>query len=90
MKKVKTMTALRGDFPYNGENYELNIDTVSRVLTYKMVKNKQWISTGLKILPSKEYVDIHTGEVVGTVRSLGTCVDVCKKLIAGKTTSQAA
>ncbi len=82
-KRSKRIEVLRGTFPFLGTNYELEICKATGEISYKKVNNKCFIKTRIALV-GKSYIDLDSNSTIGTVKKLGTCVELCQKIISGK------
>lgn len=83
-KRSKRVEVLKGVFSFSGTNYELKICEKTREISYKKASNKCFIKTRIAFV-GKSYIDLDNNTTIGTVEKLGTCVELCKKIINGKT-----
>ena len=83
-KRSKRVEVLKGNFTYSGIFYELEICKDTGEIFYKKAVNKCFIETNIALV-GKNYMDLVNNSIIGSVEKLGTCVELCKKIINGKT-----
>ncbi len=82
-KRSKRNEVLTGNFPYLGILYRLEICKETGEISYKKANNKGFIKTRIALV-GKKYVDLDNNSTIGTVEKLGTCLELCQKIIQGK------
>ena len=82
-KRSKRVEVLKGTFHFSGTNYELEICKDTGEISYKKANNKCFIQTQIALV-GKNYMDLVNNSIIGSVEKLGTCVELCKKIIDGK------
>lgn len=82
-KRNKRTEILEGTFLYSGVFYELRVCEKTGEISYKKANNKCFIKTRIALVGEK-FVDLDNNNTIGTVAKLGTCLELCQKIIQGK------